>query len=627
MKLNSLDRDTLITSALQQSVNAAKNGKLIESSLMRGVAVQIASSRRKLKPYVSKKYCNYPNAPKLDDFSLARGLGDISLQGAIDKIDSFKNSAIQAIKTKIQAMGPPASKDAALASGVTALIKEVYDAAKCFTSTIQKINELISTYINAVNIMIVQVVATINRLTTQIEDIKREILNTQQELLDATIAASLTRLNEVTGVFDLLAAVNELNNALIEAKEAADDFFKTPDRIMLHLEAQVSVLQSALLNLRYALELQNTLNANLRSPALQPLQDDFLSDFAFRFMEAGSYNFTLTNSNAISDCNLYDDRSVIPQLNKLAKNFDQDNPEVYILDARQEKGYIVVPDGSEGLISCGISPDAGYGVALVFELHLNSGSTIIRAFARGEKIGDGDIVCKKAMGVYVSKSHEQITYNKLIELTPTTWELVLENPEELVRYNKGDRYSFTDHTTREPWSFKIRSKDLTKNANKVYPLNWKVIDINHTSVIVEFVEPLLNDYIPTDMLDFYHDIDLAQDLIPHPGYTSGGTWSENITTTAPPPTPYKYKYTAHDNTVDDVFFPLVTLKRTAPFSTLDKMPHAGEKIYVENWTLLIRLLGDDSGQVQSLRFQREKEYDNLVQFFLKASWGFIPDEI
>ena len=87
MKLNSLDRDTLITSALQQSANAAKNGKLIESSLMRGVAVQIASSRRKLKPYVSKKYCNYPNAPKLDDFSLARGLGDISLQGAIDKID------------------------------------------------------------------------------------------------------------------------------------------------------------------------------------------------------------------------------------------------------------------------------------------------------------------------------------------------------------------------------------------------------------------------------------------------------------------------------------------------------------------------------------------------------------
>ena len=270
MKLNSLDRDTLITSALQQSVNASRNGKLIESSLMRGVAVQIASSRRKLKPYVSKKYCNYPNSPKLDDFSLARGLGDISLQGAIDKINSFKNSAIQAIKTKIQAMGPPASKDTALASGVTELIKEVYDAAKCFTSTIQKINELISTYINAVNIMIVQVVATINRLSDQIEIIKSQITSAPREILDATVDAALDELNESTGLFDMLAAVNELNNALIDARQAADDFFKTPDRMILHMQALASVLQASLLNLKYALELKNVLEANLRSPALQP---------------------------------------------------------------------------------------------------------------------------------------------------------------------------------------------------------------------------------------------------------------------------------------------------------------------------------------------------------------------
>ena len=104
---------------------------------------RINKQKKTLKPWRPQKYCMYPASPRIDDYNFNQGLGQVSLQPTIDKLNSFKEAAINAIKTKFQAMGPEGSKDIKLAAGAADLLKQVLEAAKCYSKIVKNVNNLV----------------------------------------------------------------------------------------------------------------------------------------------------------------------------------------------------------------------------------------------------------------------------------------------------------------------------------------------------------------------------------------------------------------------------------------------------------------------------------------------------
>ena len=591
-------------------------------STLTDVVSNIQKNRNKLKPYTPKKYCQFPNPPKQDDFNISKGLGQASLQGSIDSLNAFKRASILAIKTKFEAMGPEGAKDSKLAAGVLTVIKDVYDAAKCFTQAVENINKIIDSYIMTMNIVTVEVVQTISKIQSDIEELKRQIVKNELigTIISESAAQSLTRANSV---FEIIAALNEMINALQEAQLNAEILKNTPKRVFLHMQCCLMLLTNSINSLKQALELQNYSNKGLKSAQTLSVVDNFLDDFNYSNIEAASYNYSITNSAGLYQYNLNDERRIIEQLNGMTANYS-DLSEPFILESRHESGYIVVPDGEDGLISAGIGPLAGYGVALIFELHLNNGETIIRSFAKGETLTKNDHIVKTNIGVYVSKASEQITYNKIEDDIAYQWKLTIQDGVDQEAFRKGDEFYFIDPGINKPLRFAIKIDTGTKVTRKYYPILWTIEDFDHATITVKYVEPVIDDYLNT---------------------VDGVTYELELPPFITPPTiPFSYTPTLDGKALSNVLvggipinaildtdtnaamqltLPTISLLRYNRVASLKNVPHAGEKIKINNWSLIVRFVGGQES-IHKLRFKKIIEKDIVTPFFLKAHWGFIP---
>ena len=136
------------------------------------ITQRISDARVPANALKTPQFCQYPNAPKTDDYNINEGIGQASLQGAIDALNNFKTNCKNAIKTKMEAIGPEASKDSKLAAGAASLAKEVLEAAKCFTRIVKNVNNLVNSYIAAANNTRIGVISQINLLEDQCNKIK-----------------------------------------------------------------------------------------------------------------------------------------------------------------------------------------------------------------------------------------------------------------------------------------------------------------------------------------------------------------------------------------------------------------------------------------------------------------------
>jgi len=141
--MKQLEIDTSINSKPGHNATQLAS-KIVDAQIASNIINDIVSARRNLKPWRPRQLCQYPFPPRIDDFNVSRGLGSVSLKPCIDSLNNFKNNCIKEIKTKFQAMGPESAKDSKLAIGAVELIKEVLDAAQCFTQIVTNINNLIN---------------------------------------------------------------------------------------------------------------------------------------------------------------------------------------------------------------------------------------------------------------------------------------------------------------------------------------------------------------------------------------------------------------------------------------------------------------------------------------------------
>lgn len=622
---------------------------------------RVQGAKSKIKPWRPKELCMYPHSPKKDNFSLSEGLGSISLQPSIDSLNQFKRNCINAIKTKFQAMGPETAKDSKLAGGAVELIAEVLLAAKCFTSIVNNVNNLVSTYINTINLAVSDVIQKMNQLEVEINQLKRLLLKSPEELLQVMTAESLDLLNKATGVFDILAIIVSMQEQLNKLQCSIDTLEKSPERVMMHLECTLSLLKSRIESFIYFMTLRDNLKSNTSIAESCYMVDDFLDDFDYGDPRSASYNWSLTNSESLTDYNTIDVMDIYPELNNMFLSYGSGSKPL-IIDSKTESGYIVVPDDGE-IISAGLDSRIDGSLGFIFELVINNGDTIIRSVARG---GKNSSLIKKVKGIYYNKGIESIEYIKKIEQNNHQYEIILNNPDYLDSVKVGDIYYFDINNIGAPNNWKFCLTHKTTGMKKYFPVLYKVMDKTETSVILyvlqeedivassfitnaknedyEFSNVLYNSlpgdsdgryvvyntdkngnyYIMDKDGNYYIDYNssklnykTSEDFTPKLDITDPSTWNATVAAITDPA---DYRYNKY---VDEIKYGSITLKLYN--SKGGNTTHSGEKIKCNNWALRIYPVGKIEG-INKIKFTSNYPADKIALFCLKAHWGFIPDK-
>jgi len=212
-----------------------------DAQLAAQITARITAAKPPPAPWNPPEICQYPSPPKMDDFSMTEGMGSVSLQGAIDALNNFKTSCKNTIKTKLEAIGPEASKDAKLAAGSTSLLKEVLEAARCFSKIVKNVNELVTAYITSIDITMVSIANQIALLQQQIEDLKQMMRkDLLSEALQLTIGALMDRLATTTDIFEMLALLMEIEKEINKANREVDTLLGSFDRLAMHLSASIT---------------------------------------------------------------------------------------------------------------------------------------------------------------------------------------------------------------------------------------------------------------------------------------------------------------------------------------------------------------------------------------------------
>lgn len=627
---------------LSQVVTAIDNLKVhepIKDATNVAILDAIAAKKPSPKPLIPKKYCQYPHPPNMDDFNLSEGLGSVSLKPALDSLNNFKRQAIDAIKTKIQAMGPEASKDSKLAIGAVELIKNITEAAKCFTQTAKNINDTVNAYISGMNLMIAQITDTLSQLQQDIDQGKR-MFNSDalaSELiseLGPELLAALNRVTGSTGVLDILAALNELSNVLSDAEKEVRMLGGTRKRIKMQLEANIALLRNAIDEfLRYT-KLRKSLE---RSVALASTYfvdaDSFLDDVPYlsvngetsvQAIENAGFNWSLTNSGRLTNFNIFDSKSIMPRLNEMVKNFNADT-QPFVVASSDIPGIIVVPEDCPGLIQCGIDPGCGPSVSIIMELYINDGATIIRSEARGFP---SENVMEIVSGKYYTKGADIIEYSGAEDLGGGSWKLLISEQSKSNSFVQGGEYNYYD-----PFSL-VGSEDLMAT--------FTITSINNSSVIgtwtnisgkARYNSPVTLLETPVYALDaagLYYTVDQfgnpwKMDDAGNPVlYGDGDPYvTDTLPTGAGGIYPVKYVET------------IIRLKKKDMSIDPSGIPHVGEQIPARNWILQVYLSGAPT-EIRNIRFSDaygDVNYGNgstdnyLRTFALKAHWGFIPKGI
>jgi hypothetical protein len=630
-----------------------------QTQLTQNILNKIQEGRRNIKPWQPNKMCQYPSGQRIDEFNMNEGLGAVSLQPIIDSLNSFKIAAKNEIKTKFQAMGPENAKDSKLAIGAVKLIKEVTEAAKCFTKTVTNVNNLISSYIQITNKMVSDVLNKISQLEGEIEELKQFFLVPDTKLLIIQFASEtvLEVLQTRTDIFDILGAVVELQNALGEAEEASNTLLNSKKRIMKHLSINLTLLQNRINSLIYYMNLRKTLDYNKIVAGASYMKDDFLDDFDFVEVEESSFNWSLTNSGSLNDCNVFDTLTLIPRLNKMMKDYRANETNVLIIDSRNEEGYIVVPENGDGLISAGLDQRIGNDTGFVFELSINNGETIIRCDVRGQSNPDKNEVMNRNIGIYHNHGKESFDYNKLIYVSDNVYRVFLTDNGKIDEIEIGSNYYFNDPTTNTPWKFKwVHNTD--SSLTKLFPILYKVIDKTKNSVDLKVltnvdlkVTDFINDAIPSNYtftfqnqstlpgdvngnMKIFIKNNIGQYLVMDQYSTQ--KFNANIPLTLDFANDIEaINWNVTQSQLSDqslanyamyIDFASVTLKKYNVSSLINKVPHAGEKIKCKNWSLIIYPVGSKPTDVNKITFSNEFPGQDIYLFFLKAKWGFIPNQ-
>lgn len=630
-----------------------------QTQLTTSIINSINASHKKIKPLRNPKLCNFPHSSRKDEFNYNEGLGTLSLQPQIDALNNFKQSCIKAIKTKFEAMGPETSKDIKLATGAVSTLQEVLEAAKCFTQIVKNVNNLINSYIQSIIKMTNSVINTINKLESEINSLK-SIFITQCRASSLISVILLDQLEKTTDILLIASILSEIQNELNSTQLELDYLSNSKERVILTLETSLSLLKNRISNFVFYMGFKNALNTNAGNASTMYMVDDFLDDFELEEVQASSFNWSVTNNSALYEYNLYDELNIIPKLNDMFKNYKSKATEItpLIIESRSQAGYLIMPEMEESLISCGLDPLAKCNVGLVIELSINHGETVIRAVARGETLDEDDIVVKKQLGKFVTKGMDNIEYTTLTTVTPgSEWTVVTDLNTNIV--NIGDRYTFNDPVTLEDWKFSYTSSDEVDYGVKYFPVLFEVTNKTHNTVTLR----MLNDPDDFTYTDFtyspYTSYDNSYYTLPsldNTGkYTCVGKINGNYiladTSNNPIEIPInvdsqrtRFKTTADlpvNPNLDDGSALIWTngtytilkynvysfiLKKYHSKTRILESPHAGEKIPCLNWSLSVYPIGEDD-DVNKIRFSGQFPNDQIYNFFLKAHWGFVPDEI
>lgn len=636
---------------------------------------RVTNSKKKLKPWIPPKFCMYPNSPRTDELSFNKGLGQISLQPAIDSLNQFKQAAIMAIKAQFNAMGPEGSKDAKLAIGAAEFLKNILEAAKCFTQMVKNVNRLVDTYINVINKLMTEVIQAIDTLESETMRLVRTI-TADPNLRTVVTVEICDALDRATDIYEIISLISQLQLQIQQAMLETNTLLNSKERVLLHLQVNSTLLQNRVNTLLRYCAVRDILNSHKNGAELMYMTDNFLDDVDFSEIQASSFNWSVTNTAGLYEYNLTDELSIIPKLNNMFASYNQKASNPIIIAAREEQGYIFVPELEESVISAGIDSDIGSGVSLVLELSINNGDTIIRSTAKGLAPLEGEKIIRRNKGIYFSKSKEKIEYNKVIERGIDTWEIYLTETT-LTPPAIGDLYYFKDPSTQATWDFTIT--DDTTTTDYTFPALWKVTNITHNSVTLIKMDSsnldaanFLSNYNVSHVYTITNSNSIPGVLTATPGLnTNSGEIRifgkvKDITNTgynyfvSDPDTgtaiPKRSSYQTvddfkvgrvgvPDNPVDDTAaaswswtdpstLKVYTLVQTIQYSiTLNKYtlpvgyesdsPHAGDKIPCLNWSLSVYVTGDPN-EINKIRFSRDFIAQPISSFFLKAHWGFIP---
>ena len=651
-----------VSNLLNSKVNPITGSNQATNTILEDVE----STHKPFKDLALPGYCMYPNSPRQDDYNFTKGLGQVSLQPVIDQLNAYKNAAIQAIKAQYNAMGPEDAKDSKLSAGALEFLNDIYQAAKCFTSIVTKINNLVSTYIQIVDKMIVDVIAMINKIEGQITTLVTNIKKLKTDLLTVITVETYELLEKATNIAEYIQALSQIEVEFNEAKQAAYTLSKTPERVMLNLEVNLTQLRNQINSLNYFNSLNSSLSNSSKTAANSYMTDDYLSSINLNSVDAASYNWSITNSLALSDYSTIDTLSVIPVLNKLCSQYVMATSitdtntisQPLVIASSTQSGTIIVPDLETGLISIGLDPLAGTNCSLVFELSINNGDTLIRAIARGDAINSDETIIHHNNGVYYSKGIEQFSYNKIIVDGTNSWDLYLtdmSNPPSI-----GSLYYFTDPMTQQPWNFYWQKDEI----NYYFPVLFKVTDVTHNYITVQMMDGSnldITDFIPNAIssdYSTYNPYTLPGDITNASGdyimyvkfQTQTSTYDYVVadSTNTPIIKTNGYYMTVSDlgtaNPASDTaaatwfyttggvtYYILksilysITMKRyvMTAGSGVDS-PHSGDRIPCDNWMLTVYPIGDQTA-IRKLDFSAIGPGTQIYMFYMRAHWGFLPN--
>lgn len=630
-----------------------------EAQLTTSIINSISTSKKKIKPLRNPQLCNFPSSNRKDDFNFNDGLGSVSLQGSVDQLNNFKQMCIRTIKTKYEAMGPEAAKDANLAIGAATIIKEILEAAKCFTQIVKNVNNLIDSYIQSIAKMATLTTSMISQLEADIANLK-QIIIIQCRLSTLIPTILLDQLAKTTDILSILSIINSIQNELNSARLELNYLSQSDERIYLQLDTSLTMIRNRIDNfLRYSL-LLNSLNKNSEKANSLYMTDDFLDDLDLKDKEASSFNWSVTNNNALAEYNLYDELNVIPRLNQAFKNYKSKTESTVVpvvIASKTENGYIIMPESEESLISCGIDTLLQSNVGLVLELSINHGETVIRAIARGG-IAEADGSIKKVLGEFISRGVDNIEYTTLIKLGTYEWKLLTNLNTNSV--SLGDKYTFYDPVLQSDWQFSY-TDNVTGDIYR-FPVLFEVFDKTHNTVsvrmLIDGIDFIDSNYItstnPFTYTNTYTDLPTLDSENKYVcvvkignNYVLADTNNNPITTPvlAGDPENFKTRYMSTadlpiDPGLNDItalnwedggytvlkYYTYSFLLRKYNKSGILGLPHAGEKIPCLNWSLSAYPLGEDS-VINTTQFSGTYPNDDVYTFFLKAHWGFIPETI
>jgi hypothetical protein len=415
--------------------------------------------------------------------------------------------------------------------------------------------------------------------------------------------------------------------------------------------------------------------------------DDFLKDLDLNEYPSLSYNWSLTNTAQISDCSFNDPPNVMGQLNAFCRSYVDNsiNPMGFVqpilIDARSGSGDIIVPDDGE-LLVCGLSNEASGQVALVLELAINGGTTIISAISYGIDNPEMDSYLgnqmKREVGRYVVDTVNEISYSEREILAPGKYRIKISKDEDIPMVGSLLKFpipgSFNDY-----YSYYIQSADGSGEAR---PLPFKVLEASQNAITIERYtkEQIIEDkafsesYSESDtitVLDLNEIPDANEDIymsshfenlsngipVRHyllvcrdtglPFYKEAGKITQTTDIQSDEPNSIlidiRNRYIASgynaakynqdllaEPSAPAYNYPIMTQRYPIlSFKSFDLNPrsgsvHAGDRIPCKDWSLRIYMVGDASA-VNQIRFTREKDDNSKVcAFMAKAKWGFIP---